>query len=120
MIGRGGRLFERQNVADLRPCHPVVCGPEFQRREGAQRAGDAPRPHGNHALDHSPITGDEQDVDREAHAEGVNGVRRRDRQHRIGGQRAPAQQSAAARPRVECGLDPRCQHEPARPVHQLM
>ena len=81
-------------------------GGELDDRKGTPRPGDSPRPDLSGDPQHTTLTVDEQNVDREAHQERVNGVTGRDDQGGVV-KAGPPKQSTLARRRVDGGVNAR-------------
>src|SRR5688500_4449343 len=71
---------DREAIADLDVGASGRTGSHFDRGKRAPRASDAARPHMRSEVDHAPVAIGEDDVDGKTHAEGVDGLTRRDDQ----------------------------------------
>ena len=78
---------------------------QLDHRKAPQRPDDPPGRNIGAGLDNTAIARNEEDVDRKAHEERVDHVRRRNDQGMARRQRVAAQKAALTRRRVECRLE---------------
>ena len=104
---RSSRLHERNGIAVARlRVFERACS-ELDNGECVQRESNAPRRYGAADAHDASVARHEGDVDREAHEEGVDAVAGRDDERRAARQRGSAEQSLAARRRLERAFERR-------------
>jgi hypothetical protein len=86
-----------QSIPNEHVCSLRRAGWELDRRERAPCSGEPPRPDVRTHEDDEALAIGEDDVDGEAHAEGMDGLTGRDDQSRAFGQAIASEQAAAPR-----------------------
>jgi len=99
-----GHPVDNETVTLRQTGAPGLARWQFNGRQRAQRAGDAPRGEVLDDLHHASIFGNEDGINREAHPEGVNRVARREDERLIVLQTVAAEESLASASRIKRSL----------------
>jgi hypothetical protein len=110
--------FDRQCVADLRSLHTWMVGAELDGRKRAPRDRDPVALESERAFDDDPAPIEEEHVDRETHAEHMNGVAGCQDQRGIDWKGVASEQPPLASGRIQRGLDGGREHDALARVDQ--